>query len=36
MNMDWITKTIATGNYLEAQNAELLRQAGIQSVLSVA
>jgi hypothetical protein len=33
--MDWITDTIAIGNYLEAQDAELLRQAGIHSVLSL-
>jgi hypothetical protein len=35
MNMDWITQTIAIGNYLEAHNAELLRQDGIQLVLSL-
>jgi atypical dual specificity phosphatase len=33
--MDWITDTIAIGNYREAQDAELLRRHGIVSVLSL-
>ena len=33
--MDWITDTIAIGNYHEAQDKELLKQAGIQSALSL-
>jgi protein-tyrosine phosphatase len=33
--MDWITESIAIGNYLEAQDADALRKAGIQSVLSL-
>lgn len=33
--MDWITEDIAVGNYLEAQDATLLRDAGIMSVLSL-
>jgi protein-tyrosine phosphatase len=33
--MDWITDTIAIGNYLEAQDAELLGQASVRSVLSL-
>lgn len=33
--MDWITEQIAIGNYLDAQDANLLRQGGFQSVLSL-
>jgi atypical dual specificity phosphatase len=33
--MDWITDTIAIGNYREAQDTELLRREGIVSVLSL-
>jgi len=33
--MDWITENIAVGNYLEAQDAELLRREGVRSVLSL-
>jgi protein-tyrosine phosphatase len=33
--VDWITQTIAIGNYLDAQDAELLRTCRIRSVLSL-
>lgn len=33
--MDWVTDTIAIGNYLDAQDAALLKQHGIRSVLSL-
>ncbi len=33
--MNWITETIAIGNYLEAQDADLLRGEGIGSILSL-
>jgi protein-tyrosine phosphatase len=33
--MDWITDTVAIGNYLEAQDADLLRREGIASALSL-
>src|SRR6516162_3527999 len=33
--MDWITADIAVGNYLEAQNASLLGERGIHSVLGL-
>jgi protein-tyrosine phosphatase len=33
--MDWITADIAVGNYLEAQNASLLKEQGICSVLGL-
>lgn len=33
--MDWITDTVAIGNLEEAQDAELLRQHSIRSVLSL-
>jgi hypothetical protein len=33
--MNWITEDIALGNYLEVQDAALLRQEGIGSVLSL-
>jgi protein-tyrosine phosphatase len=33
--MDWITDTIAVGNYLDALNVELLRREGINSALSL-
>ena len=33
--MDWITETIAIGNYLEAQDVALLRKHGIRSILSL-
>jgi protein-tyrosine phosphatase len=33
--MDWITDSVAIGNYLEAKDAALLRQAGIASALSL-
>lgn len=33
--MDWITERIAIGNYLEAQDAELLRKEAIASVLGL-
>src|SRR5947209_20160752 len=34
-HMDWITEDIATGNYLDAQDAALLQREGIRSVLSL-
>jgi protein-tyrosine phosphatase len=34
-SVDWITEDIAVGNYLEAQDAALLRDAGIISVVSL-
>jgi protein-tyrosine phosphatase len=33
--MDWITDEVAIGNYLEAQDATLLKQSGIRSVVSL-
>ena len=33
--MDWITKDIAIGNYLESQNESLIQQHGFESVLSL-
>ncbi|HEX5272013.1 MAG TPA: dual specificity protein phosphatase [Gemmataceae bacterium] len=33
--MDWITDRIAVGNYLEAQDAGLLQEQGIVSILSL-
>ncbi len=33
--MDWITDTVAIGNYQEAQDAALLRREGIASALSL-
>jgi protein-tyrosine phosphatase len=33
--MDWITDDIAIGNYLDAQDAALLKSKGIRSVLSL-
>jgi protein-tyrosine phosphatase len=33
--MDWITDRIAVGNYLDAQDVELLRKEAISSVLSL-
>jgi protein-tyrosine phosphatase len=33
--MDWITEHVAVGNYLEAQDTELLRRHGFRSVLSL-
>ncbi len=33
--MDWITDDVAIGNYLEAQDSELLRRHGFRSVLSL-
>jgi len=33
--MDWITDQIAIGNYLDAQDVELLRREGIASILSL-
>jgi protein-tyrosine phosphatase len=33
--MDWITDQVAIGNYLEAQDVELLRRHGFRSVLSL-
>ncbi len=33
--MDWITDDIAIGNYLEAQDVDLLRQHGIKSIVSL-
>ncbi len=33
--MDWITDEVAIGNYLEAQDAALLKQHGFRSVLSL-
>jgi protein-tyrosine phosphatase len=33
--MDWITDRVAVGNYLEAQDADLLRKESIASVLSL-
>lgn len=33
--MDWITESIAIGNYLEAQDKDLLAQEGLRSALSL-
>lgn len=33
--MDWITDHIAIGNYLDAQNIDLLRESGFRSALSL-
>lgn len=33
--MDWITDEVAIGNYLEAQDAALLKQHGFRSLLSL-
>lgn len=33
--MDWITDDVAIGNYLEANDADLLSREGIRSVLSL-
>src|SRR5947207_22170 len=33
--MDWITETIAIGNYLDAQDADLLRRESVGSVLGL-
>lgn len=33
--MDWITNNIAIGNYLEAQDVELLRRENITAILSL-
>jgi hypothetical protein len=33
--MDWITETIAIGNYLDAQDGELLRREGVGSILGL-
>jgi protein-tyrosine phosphatase len=33
--MDWITGQIAIGNYLDAQDVELLRREGIASIVSL-
>lgn len=33
--MDWITDEVAIGNYLEAQDAALLKQSRIRSVVSL-
>lgn len=33
--MDWITETVAIGNYLEARDKALLQEAGIDAVLSL-
>lgn len=33
--MDWITDAVAIGNYLEAQDADLLRREGVASALSL-
>jgi hypothetical protein len=33
--MDWITDQIAIGNYLDAQDVELLRREGIAAILSL-
>jgi hypothetical protein len=33
--LDWITDTIAIGNFLEAEDAELLRKESINSILSL-
>ena len=33
--MDWITNQIAIGNYLDAQDKELLQKEGIASILSL-
>ncbi len=35
MDVDWITEHVAIGNYLEAQDTELLRRHGFRSVLSL-
>jgi protein-tyrosine phosphatase len=33
--MDWVTEHVAVGNYLEAQDVDLLRRQGIRAVLSL-
>lgn len=33
--MDWITDEVAIGNYLEAQDVELLRQHAFRSIISL-
>jgi protein-tyrosine phosphatase len=33
--MDWITESIAIGNYLEAQDKDLLSREGVRSALSL-
>ena len=33
--MDWITDQVAIGNHAEARDADLLRQEGVRSVLSL-
>src|SRR5262245_8255115 len=33
--MDWITQEVAIGNYLDAQDAELLKRHGFRSVVSL-
>lgn len=33
--MDWITESIAIGDWRDAQNAELLKQEGVSSILSL-
>jgi len=33
--VDWITDSVAIGNYLEASDAALLKQHGFRSVLSL-
>lgn len=33
--MNWITEQIAIGNYLDAQDVNLLRREGIVSILSL-
>ena len=33
--MDWITKSVAIGNFVDSRNGELLRAEGIRSVVSL-
>jgi protein-tyrosine phosphatase len=33
--VDWITETVAIGNYLEAQDTDLLRREGFRAALSL-
>jgi len=33
--MDWITETVAVGNFVDACDAKLLRREGVRSVLSL-
>lgn len=33
--MDWITETVAIGNYLDARNEDLIREAGFKAAVSL-